>query len=261
MGGRGARSRLLAESGLVLRSNSSIGPGEIREIETASEAKNFDELRQYMWDTHGITLEDEVSDLDFAAVRDNLQGLEDVLKEFPAAENILYSMVSVGVDKDETNGYADTSPHGRIALYYRRFKVGSVLQGYYSRDAANGMYPAGTTYTDVLRHEAGHLLILALATRDVQGIRSVQDRVAALVDLWDSREYENKILNKAFNNLQKAKAGRGKAFADLASDVSTYAAKNTAETFAECISDYSKNRVHAKALSKEVWKIAKKELT
>ena len=124
MGGRGARSGF-ETLGIIGRE-----PDEIHEIKSAKEAKNFDELGQYMWDAHGITLEDEVSSLDFAAVRDNLQGLEDVLKEFPGAENILYSMVSVGVDKDETVGYADTNPYGRIALYYQRFKVGSILQGY-----------------------------------------------------------------------------------------------------------------------------------
>ena len=79
------------------------------------------------------------------------------------------------------------------------------------------------------------------------------------VDAWNKKYYSGKIISEAAANAKKTADGKGKLKAQLVSDVSRYATTSTSEALAECVRDYYINKDKAQPLSREVWKILKRE--
>ena len=74
---------------------------------------------------------------------------------------------------------------------------------------------------------------------------------------WVDCTFGKKVCSEALKN---AKKQTGKTYADLIYDVSDYAKADRSECMAECVADYMMNGEDASILSKEVWKILKREL-
>lgn len=252
MGGRGARSGFEA-LGIIARE-----PSEIREIKSANEAKNFDELQRYMLDTHGVELTPAVEQLDFKTIRSNLQSFEDVLKAFPRARGFLEPIIQIEVSEESSGYFAAIKPNGDV-LVSPLFRDVKRLNKAYSRMIRDGRTPVGVSTADILRHEAGHLLARAIVEKYAQGLNPIA-KARVVSKEWRDGTREEKILDRAYRLLQSTQAGKGKTRQQLAGEVSKNATENASETFADCIVDYSKNGENAKELSKLVWGITKRIL-
>ncbi len=260
MGGRGDKSGLKRPRGRPRKVTlvPEVQP-EKEPRKTAKDQENFADLQRYMHDNYQIDINHDVSSLDFGSVRDNIQGLEEVLNEFPQARGLLGDNFSIGVEKGGA-AYACAAYWGdKLRFYSGMFKKAEKLNTSYNQDVASGWSPGGTTAADILRHEMGHLLARAISVKVAQGIQDRQKRLFAMSDDWEHNTQESRILTKAINNMSD-RAGKVLNYLQEVQRVSRYAAKNRGEAFAECICDYSKNGENAQELSKEVWKLVKKEL-
>ena len=88
-------------------------------------------------------------------------------------------------------------------------------------------------------------------------------RMAVIAD-WNNNTTSDKFIARAVKNInQRAKrAGHSQTTqAALISHVSGYAQTDTGEALAECVADYVANGQNARRLSREVWRLLKKELT
>ena len=255
MGGRGSGSRLPRPRGKL---PTPAPEPEPEPEKSAKDQENFDDLLKYMQDNYQMTFAKGVSELDFGAVRGNMQGLEEVIKEFPQAIGLLEHRISFEVSRSSKT-YADASFNSVLRFGRVPFKNTTFLDRSYNRDVKSGFHPAGTTSADILRHEMGHLLARALSAKAAQSIQDLDRRYHAQIDDWNHNTQEDKIITQALKTMG-AKAGHALSFKEQATKVSRYAAKNKGEAFAECIADYSKNGENAQELSKEVWRLVKKEL-
>ena len=119
----------------------------------------------------------------------------------------------------------------------------------YDRDVAAGFHPKGTTYKDIMVHEAAHRLD-GILTRKIAGNNVPQYRASTY------------IVKEAINEIKKSRGGKGRAY-DIQKALSGYGAnfyKNHTgnpyvETFAEAIADYNANGKNANPLSKQIARI------
>lgn len=118
---------------------------------------------------------------------------------------------------------------------------------------------AGTTGNNVVTHESGHILEAALIRRAYNNFETRPDYIAGIYD-WNHNTFAKAVVSEAAKAAKKTPDGKGKKVKELISDVSRYAEKTRGETLAECVADYRANGANAKLLSREVWKILKREL-
>lgn len=245
MGGRGSSSH-------IQRKHSS-------QMSHVSDAKSLQDMYGYMKNTYNVTLGiASLSKSDFEAVKEAIQSVEDVLKEFPQAQKALQT-----VDGGNYGGgtLAKATFQGYIRINNDYYDDKSRVDRTYAASVRSGYHPAGTTAKDITAHEMGHILERALISKDVfsQGDYSVV-RMKEAGGYWNKCTYASKVINEAVKAVKKTPEGKGKLTKDLIAGVSGYAKQNRSETLAECVADYHANGSRANLLSVAVWNILKREL-
>ena len=219
---------------------------------SASDAKAFDDLKQYMQDKHGIHVSDGLKNCDFQSVKAAAQGMEDILTEFPQAAAVMHQLT----DGEKRSGaYASASFYGNVNLNPDKFRNRYALEASYSQDLFSKFHPKGTTADSVPVHEAGHLLERALIEKHMGG-----EHTLFKIPEWNKSTYAKSVISEACKAAKRTPDGKGMKNDELIRGVSRYATKNRRETLAECVADYHANRENASPLSREVWKILKREL-
>ncbi len=223
---------------------------------SAAEAKDLQELHDYM-QTKGVEIDmASLSGQTFENVRRAASGVEAIVDEFPQAAATFNKLRGKDLEKGVL---ANASIGGNITLgnhYFGKTEAG--LDSTYDRTVRNGFHPAGTTVRDIATHESGHILERALIQKAFPG-RDPYSRLSQ-ASAWASGTMASKVIHEAVSNLKRTPAGKGKLTNDFISDVSRYATKNRSETLAECVADYAANGSKAKPLSVAVWGILKREL-
>lgn len=153
----------------------------------------------------------------------------------------------------EGGTYAWMSPlTGTMGLNtdYLKYDTAKVAKTY-ENDVAAGFHPKGTTYKDIMVHEAAHRL---------DGILSQKMNNGNLLGPAAS----TRIVKEAWNNM-KANGAKGtimSAQQSLSGYGAGYYARHTGdkyiETFAEAIADYNANGSKANPLSREIASVTKK---
>ena len=231
------------------------------QINNVGEAKDLSELQNYMWDKYRLGISDAVGSCDFTAVRNNMQGVEDILREFPQARAFLGDHFTVGVEF-KNDAYAHCEFGGRLAMYETYFRNADVLNASYQNTVFSKFHPAGTTADDIMTHEMGHALERAIIGKYVLGggtPQNVMDHLAGL-KAWSNGTYATKIIGNACRVVKKTSEGKGLSNDQLVARVSRYATDKRSEALAECVADYARNRSKANPLSIAVWNELKKEL-
>lgn len=226
-------------------------------FKSVAEAQNLAELSTYMDAKHGVWIpEGSLSEMDFKSVRTAASEMEFIINEFPQAKDAFTSLRGDDLGK---RTLANAGLGGVITLGVDGFSNDYRLQERYQLGVFSKFHPEGTTGDNVVTHESGHLLEAALVRRAYNNFKTQSDYIAGISD-WNNNTFAKKIVSEAARNAKKTPDGKGKRNAQLISDVSRYAEKTRGETLAECVADYRANGANAKPLSREVWKILKREL-
>ena len=211
-----------------------------KDIKRVRDSKTFEELKTYMEDTYSITLEDDVTKLDFESVRESLDGVEFIMKEFPKAKDVF---TGVGIDK---SGMMSAGFGGWINFNPKYF---STRKAVLDAHRASTFHPKGNNAFSSGSHEAGHLLELKLIK--LKGGGGVA---------WQNCTHAKEIVSQACKAVKKTPEGKGKLIPELKSEISGYARTDASECLAEAVSDYSLNKENSAPLSRAIWKILKEEL-
>ena len=210
-------------------------------ITDASMTNNFKELQTYFKDK-GYTMVDSIGNLDFACVRSSAYGVEKVINEFPQAKGTFagFGVSNNGVMCASATGKINYNPH-----YYSDVRnLKNMIMG-----NTTGFHPKNTGLVETGSHEMGHILELALINKNNAGW-----------DAWDKCSEAQRVVGEACKIAKKTPDGKGKLNAELKREISGYAMQNASECMAEAVADYIANGANASILSREIWKILKKEL-
>lgn len=209
--------------------------------------EDFADIKTYLKERYDVELSDDVKNLDFNNSKLSMQGIEQVMKEFPQSQSVL-NKIGVG-----NSGVMCASLDGSINFnpsYYAKGKsLSSMIMG-----ETTGFHPKNTGVVETGSHEMGHILELALIKK--QGYEyKFQETIA-----WNECKKAKEIISEACKSAKKTAEGKGLRNAQLKAAVSGYAQKDDSECLAEAVADYVANGENASILSKEVWKILKKKL-
>lgn len=206
----------------------------------------FTEMKNHFQKKWGVAVDDSIGTLDFSAVKQSSNGIERILQEFPKAQGTLKTLgtsksgvMCAGFDGDINfnPGYYDDIDNLKNMI------MGNVA----------GFHPKNTGLIEVGSHETGHILERALIEKN--HTTPIGDVMS-----WRDCTEAKKVCSEACKAAKKTSEGKGLKNAQLIEQVSRYAVKNRSETLAECVGDYVANGENASILSKEVWKILKREL-
>lgn len=224
----------------------------LKKMGSAQDAKYFQDLKSYMSMNYGIRVADELQNSDFQSVKAAAQGLEDIVKEFPQAAGLFHELNG---DEHRDRAYASASFYGKVQLNPDKYTSRDVVEQSYKSDVASKWHPTGTTADSIPVHEAGHILERALIDKNL-GHQPMWSQATA----WNKHSEATRVIGEACKVLKRTPAGKGLKNNDFVAQVSRYARENRSETLAECVADYHANRENAAPLSREVWKILRREL-
>lgn len=206
----------------------------------------FQEMQNYFKKNWNVDVDKAIEKLDFSAVQASSKGIVKVLKEFPQAQSMLKKIETSksGVMCATYDGAINFNPS-----YYDNIEnLKSMIQG-----NTTGFHPKNTGLLETGSHEMGHLLERAM-------IEKHHTTVLYDVMSWGDCTEAKHIVSEACKAAKRTPEGKGLKNCDLILQVSRYANKTKSETLAECVADYVANGDNASILSKEVWKILKREL-
>lgn len=253
MGGRGSSSGLSS-------SGSPQGNAGVGGSQGITDAKNLNELTRYMSSSYGVTLDSSLSGQDFELTKNSAAQVARIIDEVPQAAQCFKAIRGDDLPAGTyTRAKADT---GEIITSNQKFASGSDIEQKYKADVIFGFHPEGTTYENIVTHEAGHILERALIEKahPHQDGRSPLEEEHVKASEWDNYTQSKQLISEACKAAKKTPDGKGKTNRKLIESVSGYAKKNSGEALAECVADYVANRSKAKPLSKEVWKLLKDRL-
>ena len=218
-----------------------IKASKVASVTNASMTTNFAELKNH-FKAKGYTMSDSIANLDFASVRSSAYGAELVMDEFPLVKGVFS-----GFDV-KNNGVMCASYSGKINYNPKYYSKAENLKCMITGDKT-GFHPKNTGIIEVGSHEMGHILELALINKNNGGVFA-----------WSECTEAKRVVSEACKLAKKQPDGKGKLNNQLKNEISGYAMQNASECMAEAVADYIANKDNASVLSKEIWKILKKEL-
>ena len=219
-------------------------------IESVEDIQTFAEMQTYMKNNYGITVDDSVGLLDFQSVREGVQGVEYVMKEFPQAQS---SFKTISTKK---SGLMCAGYDGDINFnpgYYQTRKDALWNHGIGEGTRPSGLHPKGNNCFGSGSHEAGHILEKALV--DKASGESFLGRLS-----WNDCTYAKAIVSDACKAAKKLPECKGMTNSELKGAISGYAKQDASECLAEAVCDVSLNGEDAAPLAKIIWEMLKKEL-
>lgn len=250
MGGRGASAGLKSGSQTAVTQTQRNAPAQ----KTAKTIDNISDLRTYAKDSLGIELGKSLDTVDYGLVQQAVSDYEFLKSEFPQWDGTVTKLQARQLGK-----YVNAQTDGKkITLSQQMYSDPTKFANEVAAAESRHYYPKGTTNITTAVHEMGHTFEQAMIDKvmpdDGTALRRY-DRIVA----WNNGVYSKKIISEAAKNAKKTPDGKGKLNNQLISDVSRYATTKSSETLAECVRDYYINRQNANPLSREVWKILKRE--
>lgn len=216
---------------------------------SVEDTQNYLQLSKYVEGTMGMSLDKRVGLLDFQSVREGLEGVEHIQREFPKAR-AAFKSIRVSSLK---NSLMETEYDGSIIINGKDYRTRkSVLDGH--ERAVGGVKNQNPYSTGA--HEAGHLLEKALIDLDLGD--DVSDDMKQY--MWNECIYSHDIVNEAFIALKKTDKYHGETLDELKEQICTNALDNDSEALAYGVEDVYMNGSEAAPLASMIWKILKREL-
>lgn len=220
-----------------------------------SEMQTFEEMQQYMKQNYNIEILGSVSTLDFQSVKEGVSGIEHIIQEFPQAKS---SFKTIGT---ENIGLMCSGYNGDISFnpgYYQTREGALIAHGIGEDIMPSGTHPKGNNCFGTGCHEAGHILEKALADKANGGECILSETN------WRNSVFAEEVVSNACKEAKKLPECGGMTNKQLKDNISAYAGFESkyseAETLAEAICDFALHKEMAQPLSKEIWKILKREL-
>lgn len=221
----------------------------------ASKMQTFEEMQQYMKQNYNIEILGSVSTLDFQSVKEGVSGIEYIIQEFPQAKS---SFKTIGT---ENIGLMCSGYNGDISFnpeYYQTREGALIAHGIGEGIMPSGTHPKGNNCFGTGCHEAGHILEKALADK-ANGGECILSEIN-----WRNSVFAEEVVSNACKEAKKLPECGGMTNKQLKDNISAYAGFESkyseAETLAEAICDFALHKEMAQPLSKEIWKILKREL-
>lgn len=208
---------------------------------------SFEEMKTYFNDRYGVSIADEVTQLDFSNVSESMKGIDKILVEFPQAQSTLKAITT------NKEGVMCASYDGTISFNPFYYGVGksSNLTSFLAN--ATGYHPKNNTLLTTGSHEMGHILERTLIQQKI-------DQGIPMFGAWGKCTEAKEVLKEAYKTAKKTPDGQGLRNFQLSLQVSGYALENASECLAECVADYVANGEKSAILSQQVWKILKERL-
>ena len=209
--------------------------------------KQFELLANRMKRQYGIDLHASLRDnQDWKGIRDNIYGIESVLKEFPEAQQYIEG-IQVQSSGRKLGVLADANLSSlEISLNDSWFRDYRNLDTFMKHDRSS---PKGSTGQSVATHETGHLLVTALARKYNQSYDNVAKSVT-------KNALKSPVVQRQLSNDKKPYHAKWY----MAGKISSYAATNNHELIAEAVADYMSNKSKASTYSRAIVQEIKKQL-
>lgn len=217
----------------------SAGSGILKVIE---DSKTYDELEQILKEKYNVLIPEQIRVLDFGSVKQSISGIDRVIEAFPQAKEAFKGLEATknGIMSASYNGIISFNP----AYYDQSDHLDSLIM-----DSATGFHPKNTGIVEAGAHEMGHLLERSLIKK--KGLGGAE---------WNNCTEAKSVVSEACKRAKKTAEGKGLLNAGLKKQISGYSLTNDSECLAEAVADYMANGEQASVLSKEIWKILKREL-
>ena len=217
-------------------------------INSMKEASDFDTLSNYLNTTYGITMADEVKQLNFQSIRSSLIGVESVIKEYPDVGILLKNAVTTTSGVMACTGAELKFNPQYFTDYQQLVKISK-------QQSTTGYWVKNATLESLGAHEAGHGVEWALIqanpsyTYDYQKILS-----------WNDCTEAKAIVSQACKNIKKTSYGKRKTNQELIESISQYACQTRSETMAEAFADVYANGSNANPLSVEIKRLTQEQM-
>lgn len=227
-------------------------------IASAHGAKNHAQLADYMKDVYGIRLTENTESINFEALREYTEGVEDVLRDFPEIKgNILFKWITVDDDRRlKKNVLAGVDVGG---MYLNRDVFSNVNDAREEMKVAieTGWSYGAPDYRTIGHHETGHV---------VERILGEKWQMAEMDKLPAFSKMPKKVsrYKEASDQLKKISRQKNKELKDkggfsLPDHSSGYGRTSDGEAFAEAFADYYGSKGKTKnVLTQEIMKETKK---
>ena len=218
-------------------------------IETADEATDFTQLKDYVTNNLGMKWDSKLEELDFTSVREGVLGIDYIKSEFPqAASNFTklttYTKNDKSIMKTDFNG----------TIKFNTTKYSTRAAALKAHVDTYGYHPTGSNCYSSGCHESGHVLIKSIISKKAKSTGYMKYD-------WSEDITAGAVVGEAYSNLYKSSSKyRNTTKEKLIGEISEYAKTDYGETVAEAVADYSLNGTNASSLSIAIWKVLKKEL-
>lgn len=217
-------------------------------ISSADDAKDFNELSDYMQNAYSVKLDKSLEKYNFSTVKECTVQMEEIMNDFPRIKGTLQNLKAKKYN-NRTNAETTFIPV-EITLGDEML-TGMSMQKYYS----NGWSPKSIylePHEAITAHEMGHVLEAALIRKKTQSLTDG-------VNLWKKCTEAKGIMKEAYKRVYGKKASF-ETIKNTMANISRYGKTDMSEAMAECINEYYSSREMAHPLSKAVYNILKEEL-
>lgn len=217
-------------------------------ISSADDAKNFNELSDYMQKAYSVNMDKNLEKYDFSTVKECATRIEVIMNDFPSAKGVLETIKTM---KYQNGVLGQTSFINTEVTLSDKMLTGITMKQYYS----NGWSPKSPylePHEAIMTHELGHVLEATLVKKKTSNLRKG-------VGLWNNHTEAKAIIEKAYKRAYGKSATSQKIkYAML--NISRYGTTTMGEAMAECITECYAARELAHPLSRAVYDVLKEEL-
>ncbi len=217
-------------------------------IKSIKDTFDFDNLSNYLDSTYGIKMEDSVKQLDFEIVKSSLEGVENVILEYPDVGDLLERAIT-------SNSGVMSCTGKTLSFNPNEFKNKQLFLKICEQQSALGHWIPNSSPNSIGVHEAAHGVEWALIEANSSYLYDYQKVVA-----WNDCIEAKLIVSQACKNIKKTKYGKGKLKRDLIQMISKYALSSDSETMAEAFADVYANGSNANPLSFEIKRLTQEQM-
>ena len=208
------------------------------------DADSLSEIAKFMLDNYGVAVSRSMTQYSVDSLKTILKGVVEMMTKVPELKGILKT---VGKDLQDGDGYAGIDFRGNLYVNPEVMKDMQTATKAYERDLSTSYHPEGTDVSNVIIHEMGHAMEIALIHKKYP--RNLTKQLSA----WRNGDVANDVVASAMDRAVPGWKADPRKAANAISDVSRYATQDASETIAEAVSDYRSNGRNAKPLSVAIW--------
>ena len=198
--------------------------------EIFEEPKTFDELSKSM----NIKISKKARELDFVTIKDALDGISWVERQFPEMKGFIEK-----IDSNKKGGVMNTT--GRTIACSPSAFSGSYYKG-------NHLFFQRTGVHEATHSAEGYL------------ISKISKSKKEYSEMWNNHTIARSICKDALDEVLKTEYGKGKTARELYSSISEYATMSSSECMAESVADVFEHKEKANPLSLAIFEQIKKRM-